>query len=228
MDKAFYDRIHKLRLHALAETILVLCVGSFTIFAIATWKYSRLFSFLFMAFAAISGVLLSFLSKKKQAIGLCELPIQSNSLQDVVDSLLAKELFDGTYCSFLTQSNVSIRVLLQYASPYDAEKIKKDRHKANSRINKLYHISEKRPFEEVGHSMRLNMLVCKKADDAISKLLLQNVGMLLSRAEIILNMAVILDEHVVLFPECVLGADFSEIHRYCAAVKAVETCLGSL
>ncbi len=227
MDKAFYTRIHYIRLYALVETLLVICIGSFPLIAIAARRNDRLLSVSFLISSVFAGVFLFLLTRKKREIGICRLPIRSNCLQDLVESLRAKELFDNTYYSFLNQDNVSIRVLLQYTQSDDAENIKKNRRKANLMINKIHHVPEEMPLEEVAHTMRINMRICETANDEISQWLLRDANMLLSRSEIILNMAIVLDEHIASFPECTFGTYFSEIHRYCAAVKAIEMCLGT-
>lgn len=148
-----------------------------------------------------------------------EMHIKQNDFQSIVDVLSGEKIEMDAYISFNKVGNMSSRTLIQYCPVFDKSALSKRRKVLNRKVNQKYQVNSEVSYFKVSSMFRINLVVCDNSSAALRKWLYQNNANLLSRNESIIPVAIILDEHMLLIPDCGCGLSFNDLNRYESAVR---------
>jgi len=230
LDSSFYSHIRKVKFCAQVETISVLFTVAFFIFALGTWTYNRLVSAFCAVITIASLVSMLYCSRFERNTdapnALYAIPLNAMRLEDIVRILSGKKLDDDSYVSFLMSGGVTVRLYIQSMPHFIPADLVKKKKRANLLINRIYQVKTEAPLFEIASSLRITLLVCEDKNDELVRWIARDTGRLLSRAESIVNAAVVLSDGTLLFPACPFGVSPNEVKRYLVGIELLVQQLG--
>lgn len=147
--------------------------------------------------------------------------LNNMSLQSIIDAFGASVIGNKGYVAFQSIEKIDCRILIQHITHFDNSALVRQRKQLNRAINTVYQVKAKVSMYEAFSSLRINVIVCEKASPAVYKHLGQNAAKLLSRNESVVQIAIVLDEQVLLFPDCISALSLSQVRRYQIAAHCV-------
>lgn len=72
---------------------------------------------------------------------------------------------------------------------------------------------------EVFSKFRINLIVCETSSPELERYINHNADILLMRNEIVISAAIVLNEQVLLFPDCMTNLTLNQLKRYKAAAQ---------
>lgn len=218
MPASFYNQIKLLKRYSVVETFGSLLIVVWIILVIAMWNKSIYISVGFIIALVVSALLLYYFSvdKHRKVIALepYHILIPEQSVQEIVNSLEAKEVSKDAYVSFLNCSGLSIRILSQFAPHFLPNELAKQRKTANRNINRIYHITSDVSSWSAHSMLRINLIVCQEESEQLLVWLQRDADRLLSRVESIINVAVLPEKGMFLFPSCVGDLSLVQLKKY--------------
>ncbi len=125
---------------------------------------------------------------------------------------------------FCFLNRVSHNRFLLIKTPYfDKAGYDSIKQKVNKAVNQEFQVPNWAPSYKVRKMMRINIIVTNEVNDALYRFLSNNAGVLLSRAEGIINFAIVGDYLVI--PPLWGENDMMEISRYERSIKTVTKLL---
>lgn len=153
--------------------------------------------------------------KKKQGPGeIYKIKISCTDRESLITSSNSIPICENANVIMLSKDKYKIRILLQFISIFDANILGKQRKVANRMINKQYRISSDLPMHDALKMLRINLVVCDEVSDSTYRWVERDTAHLLSRNESIVNAAIILNQGILLFPDCLPGPTYIEIKKY--------------
>ena len=231
MPVRLYERIAKMRKLAMLEIVCTLSLLAAILF-LAMVFFSTGNIWIIMCLVLIASVCFAtivYIAKRNKDFAK-QSDIYRISLEDI-DLQFINSVFGGTeiapnsYVSFVTIRGFTARLLIQYCEFFDKQKLSYQRSNANKAINKKYRIKPSDSIFDVKAKFRINMVVCNHSNSELLTWLLHDTNQLLSRNESIIQMAVVLDERVLLVPDLSGIPILNELNRYHAAIQLVSNRL---
>ena len=149
------------------------------------------------------------------------IPLNNVSLHSIAQSFGATEMSDEAYIAFQTIAGISCRILIQYITQFNSSSLSQQRKKINRCINVKYQVKSEAPIFETLSRLRINLIVCETSSPSLVRYISQNACKLLYRNESIVQVAIILDEQVMLFPDCISTLSLNQVKRYEIAARCV-------
>lgn len=178
-----------------------------------------------LCISACSGVVIACLSKyiNGMATHAKNYVIQLNniSLRSVIDAFAASEIGNEGHIAFQAIKGIHYRILIQHIFQFNSSVLAQQRKRLNRIINAKYQIKSTVSMFEAFSSLRINVIVCETSSPALHEYIGQNASNLLSRNESVVQVAVALDEQVMIFPDCISNLSLNEVRRYEAAALCV-------
>lgn len=210
---------------AIFELICIIgaIVTSALCFEVLCYGSNKYVSIPLLCISVVFGICIYFVSRISKRIvssfRFYKINIRYTSLDDIINALSAEDVCNEGYVSFHAINKFSCRVLVQYIAQFSKNIVSKQRKKLNQSINLKYNVNSNMSIFEALSKFRINIIVCENANEELYKYINSNVSHLLSRNESILQVAIILDESVLLFPNCPSGLSVNQISRYKAAAN---------
>lgn len=167
---------------------------------------------------AVSSTKIRNLSKSAETYVI---PLNNVSLHSIGQSFGATEISDEAYIAFQTIAGISCRILIQYITQFNSSSLSQQRKKINRCINVKYQVKSEAPIFETLSRLRINLIVCETSSPSLVRYISQNASKLLYRNESIVQAAIILDEQVMLFPDCISTLSLNQVKRYEIAARCV-------
>lgn len=225
MPPQFHEDVKRLRrcsAMSLLCGVLALMFGGLTVQGLFAGAQSRwLIVFLSGLAACVCGLLGSAKIRKSFSRNgeAYHVPLGNIDLAAILHTFSAEEIAPDTYISFCKVGRLSARLLIQHAPDFSGDDLTRRRKTANRKINQKYRINASAPFFEVASRFRINLVVCDRMSPELQQWVSQDTDKLLSRAESIVSVAVVLDEKLLVFPACTGDVLWQDLQKYEAAAR---------
>lgn len=178
---------------------------------------------------AIGGITIAVLSKKIKSLQKHAethvIQLNNMSLHSITHAFAASEISNDAYIAFQTIAGISCRILIQYITQFNSSSLAQQRKKANRYVNAKYQVKSTVSMFDALSRLRINVVVCETSSPALHKYISQNATNLLYRNESVVQVAIILDEQVMLFPDCISTLSLTQVRRYQIAAHCVCNAL---
>lgn len=154
-------------------------------------------------------------------------PLNNMSLEAIVRAFSASEIGDEGYISFQSIKKIHCRLLIQRISQFNSSVLAQQRKQLNRVVNTKYHVKSTVSMFEALSSLRINIIVCETSSPALHHYIGQNPAKLLSRNEAVVQAAFVLDEQVMLFPDCISDLSYNQVKRYQIAAHCVWNAIAA-
>lgn len=226
-ELTIYGYCKKLMLSEVLQIIsFLLTLYTVTFIVILCIYYRNYTLMIFCASIAIivNSVMLLCASSIKRSLSTTPfaLKIRQSQSNEILQALEVKPVIPGAYYNFQKIGRTSIRLLVLLRDETEVKVVKK---RANAVINKWTKCREAQPLFEIFKMLRLNLTIEESLDrwgGAVSRDVLYCSH---GRAEMILSMAIFLQDHQLLIPPLPKDAEPHEIRRYRDAVRMLENAL---
>lgn len=121
---------------------------------------------------------------------------------------------------YKTDHIFKLRVVVYGAAAFDKKEFERARDRINKKANKELDISQWVSLTEAAKMMRLNIICTDVLNDALCRFLSQNACQNLTRAEGIMNMAIVGD--TILIPPLYGRCDLADVRRYKGVVRFID------
>ena len=225
MPELFELRIRQMRICAVTELVCILMgLPVIGLLALALTAEVSLGAAAALAVAALICVVCFaccrvFIGKRRVHGTHCEIPVGIGTYEELTAAMSGTAMRENAYIAFMEQNGMKIRVLMQYAPVFNQQAFSKQRKSVNAEANKQFRISSSVSIYEAFKRLRINLVVCGEADDALLAWVNRDAYPLLHRNEAVVNAAVALGTGKLLFPVCVDHLTLLELKRYEAAAR---------
>ena len=161
----------------------------------------------------------AFISKRRVHGAHYEIPVGIGTYEKLTAIMSGVVMRKNAHIAFMDQNRMIIRVLMQYAPVFRQQEFLKQRKSVNAEANRQFCIPSSVSIYEVFKQMRINLVVCEEANDALLAWVSRNAHPLLHRNEAVVNAAVVLKTGKLIFPVCVDHLSLLELERYEAAAR---------
>lgn len=143
-------------------------------------------------------------------------PLFFETKEYIVSVLGAININDEIYASTDSINGYSARILVQDATHCNYTELSKQRKKANQVLNKRYGTQQEVPLYSALKMIRVNLLICNEDSESLHQYLSNNIGKLLSRNEVVIPVAAVINEQKILYPKCPANLTLNQLSRYVA------------
>ena len=223
-------QINKLKRYACFTAILLCALFILIGLEIEAFRLSASASvktvfFIMITICAILLICMQLIKKRQKPQIAHQISVRCTNKDALIALLHATQVSDETYLVMLDKENCRLRILVQYISKFDRERLAKQRNAANKKINAQYRVKTDLPFHDALKRMRINLVVCETMSEPLLNWVQRDAANLLSRTESVLNAAIILEQGILLFPHCQYGPTYIEIKKYALAAESLCTLL---
>ena len=170
-----------------------------------------------MALCSISSLIWShkYIKRVSGQFPCYHIPVDVDSIDMVVERFSGNEVIPDSYVSFSGFQNIKIRTLITYCPSFSETATKKQRKKANNKVNSLFPTPSSEPYHKAIARQRINLVVCNSCNDELLMWINRMPEHLMHRNESILSAAIVLDEKTLLLPAIFSGGlDLKQINKY--------------
>lgn len=227
MPTRYYRRIDTMKKLAYTEiicTIVLVMSGILLIEVLVAktnaWAMASLLSIFLVCVCVLIGTVQYGNSVSKQA-EIYQISISGTDWNHIVNVFGGVDILPNTCVSFSTTHGFSARTLIQYCDCFNRQELANQRSKANQLINKRYGVDSSVSLFEAKTKFRINLVVCQKNSPELLAWVKHDVNKLLSRNESIVQMAIALDDNLLLVPDFTNPLMLHELNRYVVATQMV-------
>lgn len=152
-------------------------------------------------------------------------PLGNVTLSSLISAFGASEMGNGGYVAFSRIGRYHFRLVLQHTPQFDREEISRARKTLNKKINAQYRLQTKMSLWDAYSLIRINLVVCQQRSDELLETMHGNMETLLSRNEVIIPAAIVLDSGELFFPDCMARLTPNQLNRYIAAAQYLYNTL---
>lgn len=127
------------------------------------------------------------------------------------------------YDVFTMDQKIKVRMLFLFEETFDKKTYDKHRKYANKYVNEIYPLSRTASMYAAAKRLRINLIVCQSISPELVSMIGKDASVLLNRAEGIINVAVILDQKMVLIPVSKRGLSIIDAKKYIGTVMRINS-----
>ena len=227
-----WDQLYKRtkKMYIFAEVQLVsICAATISILLYIGWFLEfHIHIVVLFAVAGICTIVAIFPSLFYKRIQNCcetpklyRLPICAEAPMDYASVCNAYEIERNAFCGRQEFHNMDLRISILVQQNYDRDEMRRTIKRINQKFNHQNHIQSELPMEEAARKQRINIVVLKNSDPRIEEWVYRNSDTLLRRVEGIINVGILLDQQLLLFP-AITELDTHSIKKYLKCAEFVK------
>ena len=208
-------------------SIITLALGAETILVGGSVPVGMILLCVSMGNGILIFILSKYLKSMQARAKTYVIPLNNMSMHTITHAFSASEIDNKGYISFQTIDKIHCRILIQHISQFNSTALIQQRKQLNRAINTNYHINSAVSMFEAFSRLRINVIVCETSSPDLHKYISQSANNLLSRNEAVVQVAIVLDEQAMLFPDCISVLTINQVKRYQTAAYCVCNALAA-
>ena len=228
MPKEFYERARTVKVFAIINfcsvilSVVSVCMLLEMLFVFGISLLT--IPFFLLLFASVLSMILTegrsrVLSEDKEPYCVSIFP---DSTKSILTALCANEIKEDVFVSLTNINGYSTRILVQEIKFFDNVALSKERKKTNQFLNRFFNTQQMVPLYSALKMIRINIIVCHRANEALYRYLSKSTENLFFRNEIIIPVVVVLEQRSALFPKISPNVNLNQLSRYLAAVTYIH------
>lgn len=237
MEKAYFDRLRKMKIFCLCEAILSWCFCGFLIAAIVFCAIRNwLLCIASVAFIVITLVLLALHNNKMQYIEYfspyvltLNTPLSKENIFEKLSTqptVKNSKNYSENEAVFFFRKKLRVRVLAVYFSDFTKLEFDRAKKRLNRKINKDFAIKHGLSRAEEVKAVRVNFILSENINAELYSFLNRNTVETMHRVEGVLNIAVDLTQGKLYIPVMFGDCIFSDVRKYERCVKEICSLSG--
>lgn len=237
MEKAYFDRLRKMKLFCLCEAILSWC---FCVFFIAAIAFGAIRNWLLciasVAFIVITLVLLAWYNSKMHYMEYfspyvltLSMPLSKENIFEKLSTqpnVKNSKNYSENEAVFFFRKKLRVRVLAVYFSDFSKLEFDRAKRRLNRKINKDFAIKHELSRSEEIKAVRVNFILSENINAELYGFLNRNATETMRRIEGVLNIAVDLTHGKLYIPVMFGDCIFSNVRKYERCVKEICSLSG--
>lgn len=222
-----YKRAQKMRMYAIIQLVCV-CITMIAVFLYIGWLIELHVSLPILLVAAGIGatgaVLIDFVYKRDKAPPMYRLPVRAGTPADYASICNAYEVEPDAYCGQQRFRNMDLRISILVQQKYNRDELQRLNKRVNKTFNQQHRVQNELPMEEAARRQRMKIVVLENSDPQLEKWVCNHSDTLMRRVEGIINIGILADQELLLFP-AITELNIHSLKKYIRCAEFVKQYL---